>query len=598
VRRTFLVTTVLVLAVLPAGAETKVYPAHSLIVPMDTPYQDAGMLEAYGLVYDLLLAGISVDWAIATDKAYGGVDFVASAVDLVSGDPVSDHGYRGGPFVVDASVYDDALPIVLAWQAGHPSVSVHRATVPFTGEAARELRAAPSIAIFVDHKEAVAFAYLNAAGIRQVDGSPWPGKRDTSEEYACPGELCCPDCLNEAEAAGPTTSSHTDGELFDAQGNPVYCQFMSMDYKDPAAVPEVVAEVREFLRHPVHFFAQGEAVIAFENAPDGRLLSLNGLESGVDFDSVDRYHADDPFAQADGGFASGGGDVPSFSLAPGSAYHDPNVVMLSVEGSALGADDVWMNGYVDADPYKGKVSYLAGKSYGTQLPISNHPETQGTRYFLNSLFEAPCSADVGRPSPSTWIAGADGTNSADYDLVACYENEGPGLAFDAVLELELPEGVEFVSAGGDGVEAGGVVTWGLGTLAAGDSGCHRVDVTFEGEGSYGFFSTLTYRVGRNEESVDSGPATIVRYGAVNLLRHEVYDVVNRRDPFAVRAPAEPGLDPGADVEVTAFLPGLSFPHDLSDLLPGSPVLVYYELDGNAGDTLRLDRSAGKILTTY
>jgi len=63
-RRAIGVIIVLALAVLPAGAETKVYPADSLIVPMDTTYQDHGMLEAYGLVYDLLLAGIPVDWTI------------------------------------------------------------------------------------------------------------------------------------------------------------------------------------------------------------------------------------------------------------------------------------------------------------------------------------------------------------------------------------------------------------------------------------------------------------------------------------------------------------------------------------------------------
>ena len=42
-------------------------------------------------------------------------------------------------------------------------------------------------------------------------------------------------------------------------------------------------------------------------------------------------------------------------------------------------------------PGAGKVSYLGGHQYSTNLPISTNPETQGARLFLNSLFEAPCA---------------------------------------------------------------------------------------------------------------------------------------------------------------------------------------------------------------
>ena len=104
-------TIVIALAVLPAAAETKVYPADSLIIPMDTTYQDHGMLEAYGLVYDLLLAGVPVDWTIEPGKEYGEEDFVASAVDVATEDPVTAHGYRGGPFVIDGALYDDASTV-------------------------------------------------------------------------------------------------------------------------------------------------------------------------------------------------------------------------------------------------------------------------------------------------------------------------------------------------------------------------------------------------------------------------------------------------------------------------------------------------------
>ena len=93
-RRAIGMAIVLALAVLPAAAESKVYPTDSLIIPMDTTYQDHGMLEAYGLVYDLLLSGVPVDWTIEPGKQYGGVDFVASGEDVATEEPVIAHGYR------------------------------------------------------------------------------------------------------------------------------------------------------------------------------------------------------------------------------------------------------------------------------------------------------------------------------------------------------------------------------------------------------------------------------------------------------------------------------------------------------------------------
>ena len=121
----------------------------------------------------------------------------------------------------------------------------------------------------------------------------------------------------------------------------------------------------------------------------------------------------------------------------------------------------------------GKVSYLGGHKYGTQLPISNHPGTQGTRYFLNALFEAPCSSSEAQPEVSTWVSGPEATNFDTYTTSVCYENTGDGLAFDAVLTLTLPPGATFISATDDGFSDGSSVTWVLGSLPAGASGRGR-----------------------------------------------------------------------------------------------------------------------------
>jgi hypothetical protein len=593
----------LLAAVFVCHAEEKLYQPDTLIIPMDVTYQDHGMLEAYGLVYELLAHEVPVDWVIAPGKDYGGTDFNASAIDLLSGLEIDDHAYRAGPFVIDQPHLASALPIVEAWQTLHPSVSVHRATQPFTAHGNRRLVVAPNIAVFADGKEDIAFDYLNAAAIPMSNGQPWPSKKDKDHAYACPGDHCCPDCLAEEATAGPTTTSHVDGALFDGGGAPRYCQFMSMHYRHPAPTPEVVAEVREFLQYPVHFLAECQAVNAFENAPDGHFLTAGGLVAGSESDQVDHYHSDDPFAQADGAYANPGGSEAAFSLDLGSYYHDNNVVMLSGAGSDLGVDDVWMNGHVDGDPSKGKVSYLGGHKYGVKLPLSAHPTTQGTRYFLNSLFEAPCASAQGQPSPATWIAGGVGTNLDEHTLSVCYDNDGPGIAFDAVLTLSLPSGATVVQATGDGEVSGDDVSWLVGALSEGAGACREVTVSFAAEATYAFVATLDFHAGLVARQVDSGPPTSVRFGRTNLLRFDGVTSTAPRAPqneaiFVAAYPADPALDPTRDLEVFAFTPGLPFPHDVSDLLAGAPPLVFYEVDGAPGDSLRLDRFGGKIVITY
>src|ERR1043165_7296417 len=86
-----------------AAARADDFATVSLIIPMDTTYQDSGMLRAYGLVYDLLRQGVPVRWVIKSGKAFQGVDFVVSAVDHQTNAAIVAHGYRGGPWVIDSA---------------------------------------------------------------------------------------------------------------------------------------------------------------------------------------------------------------------------------------------------------------------------------------------------------------------------------------------------------------------------------------------------------------------------------------------------------------------------------------------------------------
>lgn len=241
----------------PSLAAADDFAAGSLIIPMDTDHQDMGMLRAYGLVYELLRQGVPVRWIIKTGKQIGDADLTASATDLQSGAAIDAHGYRGGPWVIDAADADAAVPFVEAWQQDNPDVAVHVATDAFTGDVSRLLVVAPSIAMMADGNQKIARKYMLAAGIPDSVGDPmWP---DSS-----------PDMLDPLEISGPDIADvHNDGALFDDDGHPVYCQFMSMHWavNDAEQNPDVVGEMRHFLKnYPTHLFAECQADNASERS--------------------------------------------------------------------------------------------------------------------------------------------------------------------------------------------------------------------------------------------------------------------------------------------------------------------------------------------
>src|ERR1043165_9663056 len=93
---------VLCTAAIARTASADTFAPGSLIVPMDTTYQDDGTLKAFGLVYRMLANGVPGQWVIRTGKAHLGVDFTADAVDVRTNATIQGHGYRGGPFVIAA----------------------------------------------------------------------------------------------------------------------------------------------------------------------------------------------------------------------------------------------------------------------------------------------------------------------------------------------------------------------------------------------------------------------------------------------------------------------------------------------------------------
>ena len=479
----------------PGLAPADPFAGGSLIIPMDTDYQDMGMLRAFGLVYELLRNDVPVRWVIRGDKGFAEPDFASAGVDVATGDPVPMHDYRGGPWVIDAADAAEALPIIQAWQASYPEVVVHEAAVEFEAEVGLYLVVAPTIAMIADGNQKIARKYMQAAAIPDSTGSlAWA---DDS-----------PDMLDVDELMGASMDNHSDGALFDDEGDPVYCQLMSMHWGvgDAEDNPEVVAEVREYLNNPVHFFAECQAVNAFENlAEHGHFLTPNGFLIGDSPNTVEHHNPSSPYHQLDGEFAAVGGSEPAYSLPPGDEYLAGGITMITEAGTGFGVNDVWMTGYLDGTcppdapecGSLGKISYLGGHEYKTDLPISQNPDSQGARLFLNSLFEAPCATVDGLPAINLAIAAPAYTPVATVEVDVAFVNSSAATALGAQLRATLPPDTSFVSASDGGELIAGEVVWSLGNLGADEDGSRSFVIELADYGVYANAATLEYEVGLN-----------------------------------------------------------------------------------------------------
>jgi hypothetical protein len=347
------------------------FPTDTLVIPMDDRFQDAGQLRAFGLVDALLRGGVTLSWIIQPGKAAGSADLLLSSVlDERTGSAVaSPTSYAGGPFLVDPGELSTAQPIVDAWLGSNASLVVHRYTGPaFMAPIGRHLEHAPSIAVLADLGEPVAFDYLDAAGIPDALGSAWGSGS--------------PGALTEAQVAAGALADPVQG----------YCTFISVHDVADAATPQVATAMRSWLAAPNHAaIVACLAVSTLENA--GNFLTTKGIvgTTGTAAQPVSPSDTDDPHAQFVGAFAPVGGALGFWALGSGSKYAAGVHALLA---SSVLNETVMVYGSLDGNPAEGELSYLAGHSYTTTLPMSLHPQTIGARVFLDAIFASPC---VGAP---------------------------------------------------------------------------------------------------------------------------------------------------------------------------------------------------------
>jgi len=440
--------------------------------------------------------------------------------------------------VIDASERTTALAIIDAWNdqskwASNPwanrdifhVVTVHEATAAFTANSAREMIASPTIAVFADGNEDIATGYLRAAGIPQSNGAEFLAGKCGA--VTCGPGTGNPDMLTEEQIAGDLgtcaapSNDHKNGALWKPDGTPAFCQIMSMHWGvnerekvecDGGACPdtrgectgaftfnghEVVAEVRAFLAFPTHFFAECQAVNAYENmvpnpawpylddaGRDGHFLTTTGVApacnnncSNSNYDcvpdgcgagmdcclptpntwqnmpgfevassptSVKVLAPHIPYNQLDGEFGPVGGSEPAYNLSTflNTQYKNNRQVTLLTGPNGPGNQDLWMTGYLDgcgdiilgpgganrALGCEGKISYLGGHSFKTSVPVTSGGDMQGTRLFLNALFEAQCTVapDSGGGTDSDGDGVDDGADSDPNDPNKCGDIDGDG----------------------------------------------------------------------------------------------------------------------------------------------------------------------------
>jgi hypothetical protein len=504
-----------------SDALTQSFASGSLIIPMDTTqtingvantpgYQNRGTFQAYGLVYKLLQNQIPVRWIALTGKAQNANEFtVTSFATTAASSTAASHTYRSGPFVVDQANAAAALPLIASWQAaataaGVQAVTVHQATAAFSADVRRLLTAAPSVAIYADGNEDIAFNYLNLAGIPDSQGNAWPAARQAT--------YTTPDVLTESMIAGTNTGGTVDGVLFNSDGSTNYCNVSSMhwDIGTPNATDiETVREVRQWLTgHPTHAFMECAAVTAFENTTNGHFLTDGGLDNFNTPAAVSDLQPDNMFTQYDGTFAAVNGSVSGVRPSANSGLYSNTTNLVQSTSSAT---MVFLTGYLDGNASNGKVSYLTGHDYALSTNVSrNNGSPNGVRFFLNGLFDSPCSVAAGQAVVTLTKSAPATVNGNTVTFTLNYANVGAGSATGMTLTDTLPTGLTFASATGGGTHAGQVVSWPLTSLAPGASGSVTVTATAAADGTYSNTGVLTYKVGTTPVTVNSNTTSTVR----------------------------------------------------------------------------------------
>ncbi len=348
-------------------------PAGSLVIAMDNTNQRNGSgvfnLKAYGLIENILWAGIPVKWAIRSGKTVGGTDFTAQVRPAypTASATVSTLNFGGGPFIVHRDFAAAVAQTINNFNAANSAsrVQVYELTQAVTVDVRYTLTHKPKVAVFDDGgSAAIHTAYLAAAGFTlntHYLTIPAASLANTNAN-------ACFTFGSEPHWAGSATLSVTN---------------------------EAVQSIRQFVGSGGNFLAQCEGILTYENnAAQGRFHTTQGVVDGSGTGTITYPSGDLAYSQFEGTVVDQGGSVDEYAPSALSAFRSGVQVHLQHGGTLAGSN---LSQAVKATAARlatggdgGWIFYLGGHSYST---TASQASINGVRMYLNAVF-----VPTGRPT--------------------------------------------------------------------------------------------------------------------------------------------------------------------------------------------------------
>jgi gliding motility-associated-like protein len=387
----------------PNAANITNFTADSYIIPMDNGHQalngEPFNLQAYGLLYELLEAGVEVHWAIRSGKAKDEIDFSVNCARVYpSAGAASNQDFRAGAYIIDGSTIG-SIPNCggssnlfiddLISDYGQ-AVAVYRAINAFSADVRYVLNSTPVIAILDD-------GGFSETGYQLLDYVDIPYTLISYSAFA--------------------------------QNNGCYTMIAQPHLSSNDVDASYAGIVTNFLNNGGNFFAQCSAVEAFEENANYltttgfTYFSQNLMSTGFLYENNDM-----PVMQFEGpvlGF--GVGSVSNFALEGAwMPYAYPGVSGTNednVESFLVAAGDY------NGTTIGGNVFYLGGHNYTPQEDIQSGGGGGGNtftsdiiesynlnRVFLNAAF-VPASWATPCAAPNQCICPGQSVNiGCDFDL--------------------------------------------------------------------------------------------------------------------------------------------------------------------------------------
>ncbi|MFB3133426.1 MAG: DUF11 domain-containing protein, partial [Rhodothermales bacterium] len=384
-------------------------------------------LAAYGLVKDLLHAGIPVKWAILTGKGKDGTDFTAMAkqIEPTAGSSNSE-AFSGGPFVVHADFASQAQTVIDANESD--SVAVYELTADASIDIRYTLAFKPKVAV------------LNDGGKGPIHEDVLLQAKFTSAEY----DIMLATAVSASSCYTIATEPHFKSDDADVQAS----------------------SIRDFMDSGGNFLGQCEGAQTYENnVTYGRYQTTAGVVQTTKIkDSVFNYDShDEPFSQFIGDVVDPGGSFQEWEPDPDSSSSYRSGVNIHLINQT-DTDLVSATSYqIDASGGN-HVFYLGGHDYSKKSTLEDY---NGRRMYLNAIFvpavrPASCTglffsadlevdASVDEPSPAV-----GDTVTFTFTLF----NRGPDGTTNVTVNDMLPAGLSVVSSTpSDGAYDSGTHTW-------------------------------------------------------------------------------------------------------------------------------------------